>query len=72
MLRNFEAGHDWLRSEFRVTPKVAWQLDPFGHSNVNARLMADMGMEAIFFARMNTDDYNKRASTGDLEFVWEP
>jgi len=33
--------------------------------------MTDMGMEAIFFARMNTDDYDKRAlMDGDLEFVW--
>ena len=55
-----------------MTPKVGWQLDPFGHSNVNARLMADMGMESIFFARMNTHDYDKLASQGDLEFVWTP
>ena len=72
MLRNFEEGHDWLREEFGVTPKVGWQLDTFGHSNVNARLMADMGMDAIFFARMNTDDYDKLAYSGDLEFVWTP
>ena len=53
VLRNYEAGHDWLRGEFGVTPRIAWQLDPFGHSAVTAELMAEMGMEAIFFARMN-------------------
>ena len=24
MLRNFEEGHDFLREEFDITPKVAW------------------------------------------------
>ena len=53
VLRNYEAGHDFLRGEFGVTPRIGWQLDPFGHSAVTAELMAEMGMEAIFFARMN-------------------
>ena len=53
VLRNYEAGHDFLRSEFGMTPRIGWQLDPFGHSAVTAELMAEMGMEAIFFARIN-------------------
>ena len=53
ILRNFEVAHDFLKAEFGVTPKVGWQLDPFGHSAANALLFAQMGMEAIFFARVN-------------------
>ena len=53
IIRNFEAGHEFLMSEFGVKPKVGWQLDPFGHSSVNAELMAQMGLEAIFMARIN-------------------
>ena len=53
ILRNFEAGHDFLQEEFGIIPKIAWQLDPFGHSAVHARLMAEIGMEAIFMGRIN-------------------
>ena len=53
VLRNFETAHDFLRQEFNIKPTIAWQLDPFGHSAVNARLMAEMGMEAIFMGRIN-------------------
>ena len=34
ILRNFEAGHDFLREEFGINPTIGWQLDPFGHSAV--------------------------------------
>lgn len=53
LVRNFEAAHDFLKSEFGIKPKVAWQLDPFGHSGVFANLMAQFGMEAMFVARIN-------------------
>lgn len=23
-------GHRWIKQEFGVTPKVTWQIDPFG------------------------------------------
>ena len=54
VIRNYEEGHDFLRREFGITPRIGWQLDPFGHSAVTANIMAEMGMEAVFFARMNT------------------
>lgn len=72
VLRNFEAGHDFLKNEFGVTPRVAWQLDPFGHSAVTASLAADMGIEAIFFARLNKEKYDDLAASEDLEFIWKP
>ena len=53
VLRNFEAGHDFLRLEFGEIPSAAWQLDPFGHSKALADLYAQIGFEATFFARIN-------------------
>ena len=72
VLRNFEGAHDFLRTEFGVTPRVAWQLDPFGHSAVMASLAADMGMEAMFFARINKDKFDELGASEDLEFIWKP
>ena len=53
VLRNFEAGHDWLMEIFGIKPKVAWQLDPWGHSSAQAQIFAELGMESVYFARMN-------------------
>jgi len=34
--------------EFMVHPRVAWNLDPYGHSDTNARLLAESGIEALY------------------------
>jgi len=36
-----------------VTPRIGWQIDPFGHSNANARLFYEMGFDAMFFGRQD-------------------
>ena len=72
VLRNFEEGHEFLRSEFGIVPKIVWQLDPFGHSSGMADLFAEIGFEATFFARMNPREAKIRAAEQDLEFIWKP
>ena len=57
ILRNFEVAREFLLSEFGVESKIGWQLDPFGHSSANAALFAEMGMEAVFFARINEQEH---------------
>jgi hypothetical protein len=42
-----------LKREFDYVPRIAWLLDSFGHSAGNARLYADIGFDAVFFARMD-------------------
>ena len=54
MIENFTIGQAFLLKEFgdccrdKIVPKIGWQLDPFGHSNANARLYAEMGFSATF------------------------
>ena len=72
ILRNFEMAHDFLWEEFKIKPKIGWQLDPFGHSAANAWVFAELGLEAMFFARINHDDFENRKANKDLQFVWEP
>lgn len=72
VLRNFEAGHDFVKQAFGVIPTVAWQLDPFGHSSAFADLFAEIGFDATVFARMNIEDKQSRRLERDLEFVWQP
>jgi len=47
-------GHQFLKKEFDVTPRVAWLLDSFGHSSANAWLYSDMGLEALFVGRVDS------------------
>lgn len=55
---NMMAAHEWLVKEFgeKGRPKVGWDVDSFGHSNINPRVYPDMGIDAWFFARMDPND----------------
>jgi len=64
-------GHAFIQKEFGVTPKVGWQIDPFGHSSTQAALLsAQVGFEGLFFARIDHQDHDLRMKTNNMEFVW--
>eukprot|EP01087_Luapelamoeba_hula_P010477 TRINITY_DN2776_c0_g1_i2.p1 TRINITY_DN2776_c0_g1~~TRINITY_DN2776_c0_g1_i2.p1 ORF type:complete len:1012 (-),score=176.54 TRINITY_DN2776_c0_g1_i2:20-3019(-) len=63
-------GHTFLYNNFGVRPTIGWQIDPFGHSNTQAALFAQMGFNAVFFARSDYQDYERRKNTSQLEFIW--
>ena len=52
-------------------PKVTWQIDPFGHSREMANLYAQMGYDALFFARQDYQDRENRMTNRKLEHVWQ-
>ena len=39
MIDQTTMGHRFLKEEFGVTPRIGWQIDPFGHSAVQAYLL---------------------------------
>ena len=53
-------------------PRIAWQIDPFGHSSTQAALFAAMGFDALFFGRHDYDDHAIRMNQSTLEMVWQP
>ena len=55
MMNNMVIGHEFLEREFGdyARPRIGWHIDPFGHSNANPRLFAEMGFDAWFFARID-------------------
>lgn len=72
MINNMMHGHDFLKKEFDVVPRIGWHIDPFGHSNANPRLFADMGFEAWLFARLDYQDKDNREANKAMNFLWRP
>ena len=40
MIDQTTLGHRFIKQEFGQTPRIGWQIDPFGHSAVNAYLLS--------------------------------
>ena len=53
-------GHEFLKKEFGIVPTIGWQIDPFGHSNTQAKLFYDMGFDAFFLTRVDYQDRLQR------------
>lgn len=51
-------------------PRVAWHIDPFGHSREQASLFAQMGFDGFFFGRLDYQDKTNRQKTRQMEMVW--
>ncbi|XP_062105325.1 alpha-mannosidase At3g26720-like isoform X2 [Humulus lupulus] len=65
-------GHRFIKSEFGQTPRVGWQIDPFGHSAVQAYLLgAELGFDSLYFSRIDYQDRAKRLKEKTLDVVWQ-
>lgn len=66
-------GLEFLRQNFGDCgrPRVAWQIDPFGHSREQASMFAHMGYDGLFFGRVDYQDKFNRAITKSMEMVWQ-
>ncbi|NP_001244175.1 lysosomal alpha-mannosidase precursor [Cavia porcellus] len=51
-------------------PRVAWHIDPFGHSREQASLFAQMGFDGVFFGRIDYQDKLVRKKRREMELVW--
>lgn len=72
MIDQTTLGHRFLKEEFDYTPRVGWQIDPFGHSNTHASLLsAEVGYDGLFFGRIDYADIAIRKNTQTLEFIWK-
>ncbi|XP_024541409.1 alpha-mannosidase isoform X1 [Selaginella moellendorffii] len=72
MIDQTTLGHRFIKSQFNKMPRIGWQIDPFGHSAVQAYLLgAEVGFDGLFFARADYQDIAKRRATRGMEFVWQ-
>lgn len=71
MIDQTTLGHQLIKDEFNITPRAGWQIDPFGHSAVQAYLLgAEVGFDSIHFARIDYQDRAKRKEDKALEVIW--
>jgi alpha-mannosidase len=71
MIDQTTLGHRFLKEELNTTPRIGWQIDPFGHSAVQGYLMgAELGFEAMFLGRIDFQDLDRRRKAQELEMVW--
>ena len=74
LINNVMIGHQFLENEFNITPRVGWNLEAYAHSNTNARLFAQLGMDAQFFSTVDPKlkDVYKAEDKHKLNFLWQP
>ncbi|XP_047341830.1 probable alpha-mannosidase At5g13980 isoform X2 [Impatiens glandulifera] len=72
MIDQTTLGHRFIKQEFDLAPRIGWQIDPFGHSAVQAYLLgAEVGFDSLFFGRIDYQDRAKRYVDKSLEVVWQ-
>lgn len=72
IIEQMTIGHQFLYNEFGVRPRIAWHIDPFGHSSTQASLFASMGFDAFLFGRVDYQDKSRRLAEQEMETVWRP
>ncbi|XP_022132790.1 alpha-mannosidase [Momordica charantia] len=71
MIDQTTLGHIVIKEEFNKVPRAGWQIDPFGHSAVQAYLFgAEVGFDSVHFARIDYQDRAQRKVDKSLEVVW--
>ncbi|KAK9990150.1 hypothetical protein SO802_025135 [Lithocarpus litseifolius] len=71
MIDQTTLGHRFIKEQFNYIPRAGWQIDPFGHSAVQAYLLgAELGFDSVHFARIDYQDRAKRKNEKSLEVIW--
>eukprot|EP01117_Protostelium_nocturnum_P002404 TRINITY_DN1308_c0_g1_i1.p1 TRINITY_DN1308_c0_g1~~TRINITY_DN1308_c0_g1_i1.p1 ORF type:complete len:1186 (+),score=397.13 TRINITY_DN1308_c0_g1_i1:18-3575(+) len=65
-------GHEYIKKHFGTRPRIAWQIDPFGHSTLTPFLFAEMGYEAMIINRINHRLKGDYKENRNMEFIWNP
>jgi hypothetical protein len=65
-------GMHFLKKELDYTPKIAWYIDPFGHSLTNAYVLNKLGFDKLVMVRIDFREKEKLIKEKAMEFHWRP
>ena len=68
-INQMASGLIFIQENFGVRPRVAWQIDPFGHSSTFATAAATLGMDALVVGRIDYQDKEHRFASKTMEMV---
>lgn len=72
LVEQFADGHTFLEQTFGLPqPKVAWQIDSFGHSDSTPALLARLGFSVVVLNRVNFRVKQRFRKGQHLEFLWQ-
>ena len=75
MIDQMTLGHRLASATFgpAATARVAWQIDPFGHSSAQgSHMSAGMGLSSMFYGRLDYQEQAWRIANNATEYVWRP
>ena len=74
MIANMQKGLRYIQQEFGkdARPRVAWSIDPFGHSSSYAILNAMFDFDFFVVGRIDFQEKAARFATKTMETVWRP
>lgn len=70
LLDNFMIGNEFVKKEFDVRPRVAWQLDDFGVSAGFTRLAEDLGIDMLIYQSASPEEQEQMADHKSFAQVW--
>ncbi|XP_033736441.1 alpha-mannosidase 2x-like [Pecten maximus] len=70
LLVQIQVAHEWLSTEFQVSPKAAWAIDSFGHSPTLPYLWSQTGYTFAVAQRVSQKYKHAMGSRRQLEFTW--
>mmetsp|Transcript_3417 Transcript_3417/g.9779 ORF Transcript_3417/g.9779 Transcript_3417/m.9779 type:complete len:702 (-) Transcript_3417:135-2240(-) len=71
MIENTALGHRFILDQFGIAPRIGWQIDPFGHSAAQGALLsAEVGFDALYFARIDWQEGQTRTDARSMDLVW--
>jgi len=72
VLDQLTEGHLFLNKTFGVTPRIGWQIDPFGASTAIASHYLDAGFKYHVIDRINYKVRKQLIHDQQMEFFWSP
>jgi hypothetical protein len=60
MINNLMTGRKFIYDEFGVVPHIGWDVDAFGYSDENNRILAQLGYDAEFYSRLDAAEKDQR------------